>query len=164
MCASFTASMELATKKHPGYEFIFHDELCDRIGGQLAFMVGGKSLKPDRGFAIRGPEGVVVYLLEVDRATEKNGIYLGKLEQYARLITEGLYKEPLKMKSGVVLINLMSNETHMRNVMKKVKPNNYMLFKAVPAFDGFYQTPPLMTDFFTAPWERVGKPDYFVKK
>ena len=133
MLACATSSIELACLQTKGeYQYIFHDEICARIGGPLSFPVtfensAGKQLtrelKPDRAFGIRYPDkSVRLFLVEADRSTEplsggegRKSLYENDL-QYRAFIRSGQYKDALQISGGVMVMNLLTSETRMRNV------------------------------------------------
>ena len=182
MLSTFAASIELAVLATPGYEFIFHDEICGRIGSKLRFNVPyenarghrvDKLLVPDRAFGIRYPDNSVrLFLVEADRSTEtlsstdtnRKTLYENDL-QYREFIKTGMFRQALNTQGGVLVLNLMASERRMQNVLRNVKPANFLLFRALPAFASpYFLTPPLLTELFSEPWERPGREPFHINQ
>jgi hypothetical protein len=184
MLACFTSSIELATLSDPRYQYLFHDEICERIGGPLQFQITyrdvnehsqRKMLKPDRAFGIRYPDGRVRrFLVEADRGTEPNTPQEGRksamdnLLQYTDFIGEGHYREAMRVTGGIVLIYLMTSPGKMQNLKEYLKELtggcNYVAFRAVDGF-GFTLKPPLpQPELFTAPFERAGRESFQIDR
>ena len=186
--ACITSSIELACLREPEtYEYIFHDEIAAQAGG-LAFYVTyenrddrtvtpGKrpNLKPDRAFGIRNlkEETTRYYLLEVDRGTETlatdNSTRKSLLDndlQYRQFIGGLEYKEALDYAGGIVLLNLMTSPARMRNLMRLIRPSNYMAFKAMPQFAPTveFTVPAPMPELLTEAWERPGREPFYINK
>lgn len=183
MLACITASIELACLREPDkYRFIFHDEICGDISSHLSFPVTftditGKKrtqlLNPDRAFGIHylKDNSVRYFLVEADRGTETvNSASAGRKRlldtdlQYRQFIGKLDYKEAMLFDGGIVLLNVMTSEQRMHNLMGLIKPTNYMAFKALPIFGREFKSPPVMYDLFTDPWARPGKGNFWVNK
>lgn len=183
MLSCITASIELAClNSFDHFQYLFHDEICERIGKPLSFSVDyvdahGKKrtqeLKPDRAFGIRNVEkGTTrLFLIEADRGTETikssdtgRKRLLDNDLQYRQFIGGLEYKEALKHQGGIVLLNVMTSEARMHNLMSLIKPTNYMAFKALPIFGREFKAPLVMTELFTNPWERPGRDPLQINK
>lgn len=183
MLACFTASIELACLREPEkYQFIFHDEICAKMARQLSFEVEYKDasgrirnqdLKPDRAFGIRYLKSRTsrYFLVEADRGTETvkssdtgRKRLLDNDLQYRQFIGGLEYKHALQYDGGVVLLNIMTSETRMKNIMSLIKPSNYMAFKALPIFGRVFKSPPVMYGLFTESWERPERGEFWINK
>lgn len=183
MLSCFTASIELSCLAEPDdFQFMFHDEICARIGRQLCFEVeykdaNGKTrrqdLKPDRAFGIKYLKSNTTryFLVEADRGTETvKSTDTGRKRlldndlQYRQFIGGLEYKQALQYEGGIVLLNIMTSERRMRNIMALVKPSNYMAFKALPVFGRVFRSPPVMQELFTQGWERPGRAGFFINQ
>lgn len=182
MLSCITASIELACLKEPQrYRYIFHDEICEKLGKHLSFKVRYKNangewltqdLRPDRAFAIKDltTGATRMYLLEADRGTETRRGKSGRKSlidndlQYRKFIGEFEYKEAMQTKGGIVLLNAFANPDRMRGFMEEIEPCNYMAFKALPVFGREFKVPPVMYDLFTEAWERPGKEPFYLNK
>ena len=182
-----TASIELATQEQPSlYQYIHHDEVISRIGINPSFPVSFTytdprtnqisqhfgNLKPDRIIGIRYlKQGTTrLFLVEGDCNTEPNRSarfdrksYRKSILQYREFVGHGLYKKPLQIEGGVLVMNITNNPTHKRNLIDLTnelageRGNAYMLYKSIPNFEYYVKPPKPMFDLFFDPWTRAGK-------
>jgi hypothetical protein len=113
--------------------------------------------------------------VEADRGTEQNKAHVGRktaidnLQQYREFITGKRYQEPMKWKAGLMLINIMTSPGKMSNVQQHWPEitgggANYMLFKSLSGFTEEFKPPAPMLDLFTDPWERTGRPPFYLNQ
>jgi len=190
MVACTLASIRLGCRE-AGLQFVRGEELLQRapsLGLKIPMTISHKGertdkpLIPDGYFGIQyGNSAVRAFLLEADRNNEPaftSGLdrtsYLRKLLQYQELFSrargEPLYKEHFGLKSGMLVLNVMSSYAHMETVMALLlkltdgKGSPYMLFKTAPVFADKFAVPPVMTELLTTPWRRAGHPDIDISK
>ena len=181
MCSFITASIELAVLKQPEkYEYIFHDEIVERLGTfSFPVPVGGlvKNLRPDRAFGIKYKEvgGALIFLVEADCSTEPNNpesfdrkSHKRSILQYEEFLGRGLYKQYFWQGARVMLLSVFASEAKMRNVRtltsELTKGNSFTLFAAWPAFARYFVPPKPRHDLFTAPWTRAGYEPFNISK
>lgn len=183
MVAAATASIELECLTREGFRYIFGDEILTRAGATLNIPMPytdpntkerrTRDLIPDAAFGIEySCGGRVVFLLEADRNTEPTRSYRfdrksyeRTLEQYRQLIESGLYKKHFKLvQTAVIVLHLLTNATHLENVMALLMPNgcNYQAFQAAPQFGRFFKPPKPLAFLFTEPWQRVGRDPFYL--
>ena len=167
--ACYSASMELACMQN-GLTYIHHDEIIKKIGKDH-FTVDREKIRPDVIHGIRYKNGTVrLFLVEIDCVTEpirsnskrRNKHFRGSLAQYKKFIGNGIYKEALGMSSGVLLVTVTTNMTHMHNLIEEANSLfkngcNYMLFGFVPNFEFYFKPPDPLYTLFNEPWLRPGK-------
>jgi hypothetical protein len=185
MTACITASIEIETLRRSDVRFIAQEEILSRAGAALRFDVPftdpvsgntmSKPLIPDALFGLQynKPSGTYYrfFFVEADRNTEANRSgsferksYLRTILQYRELIGRGLYKEPLQLTAGAMVLNVTTGHEHMRKLVELTgelsegRGNNYMLYAAIPDFATPFKPPDILTDLFAAPWSRAGDP------
>lgn len=191
MTACITASVEIATYDNPNINFIPHHAVLNRApnGLRATFTIThpqtGKRvdhpLIPDALFVLEyvsgGEKTYRLFIVEADRNTEpgvsfnfNRKSYLRSIQQYHQFIYNGLYKDHYGFKSGALVLNVMNNETRMNNIMRVVADSHpkdkgaYMLFKAIPNFEGYFKPPKPMPHLFTDPWDRSGHDPFFIDR
>jgi hypothetical protein len=161
MRACITASLEIACLRSGKYEYLFHDV---PLKG---------ALRPDRLFAIRDAAAgrTIHFALEVDKGTEplttefSRKSLMDNDKAYRDLIMSGDYREALGIDGGLLVMNVYTSETRMKNVMSMAKPSNFILYKTLPLFaNAYFLTPPLFTSLLTDPWLRVEKDPFIIAK
>lgn len=187
MVACITASIELATLKTSNIRYIGQDEILSRAQTGLSFPVTinvdgkkiTKELKPDGLFGLEyridGKNYYRFFLLEADRATEpgRSGNYQRKsyqrtILQYREFIGKGLYKEALKLNSGLLSLHVTTSSLRQKNLMKVVESiapeNNYLCFQNLPMFGTWFQPPGILCQLFSHSWERVGMQPFYIDR
>jgi hypothetical protein len=162
-----TASIALSSPEG----FIPHYEVAKRVGSSTIEW-GTGSVTPDAMFGIRDEDGTVrCFLLEVDKGTERNTSsnpnvqsIEKKLSLYRELIGGRRYHDIFNMKSGLMVIFLTINEGRMRNFIKLVDDNNYMLFKNIPDYQYHIKPPTYMPYLFTEPYLRAGREPFYINQ
>ena len=72
------------------------------------------------------------------------------------------------IKSGLLVLNITTNETHMNNLidltyeLSEGRGNSFMLFRAAPQFGVVFKPPKLMPELLTGIYKRAGKPDFSI--
>jgi hypothetical protein len=172
-CSAFTASIELAVLAEPErYEYIFHDEIVERLGGHFLFEVAGEELEPDRSFGIRYKPsgGARIFLLEADRGTETNTTKSKKprktqdksIRLYNTFIGQGAYQKYFPQGTRLMLIRIFSSPPKMEHVRDMTGNCTFTLFQSWPTFTRFFKPPLPKLDFFTGPYLRAGHPAFFI--
>lgn len=180
MTACITASIELSATISGNIKYIPQHQILERADTPLRFPVTfsdpitgnpvTKNLIPDALFGLDYGGSYRFYFVEADRDTEANKSlsfgrksYLRTILQYRELIGRGLYKEPLNLTAGALVLNVTTSETHKNNLIELTgaqspnSQNNYMLYKSIPNFAVPFKPPQLLTALFT-PWDRAGTP------
>jgi len=166
--------MELGCKKH-GLDYIHHDEVVSKIGTDH-FIVDDQKVRPDLMHGIRYGSGTVrLFLVEIDCSTEpirsgskkRHKSIQSSFVQYKKFISGGMYKTALKIESGVLLITLTTNLTHMHNLIAEAgtlfdNGCNYMLFGFIPNFEFYFKPPSPLYEFVDQPWLRAGKEPFSI--
>lgn len=137
-------------------------------------------LCPDYVFAIEYGGKRRNFALEFTRATEINVTEnfdrksaLRNTLQYTHLIGGKLYQELYGL-NNLMLLNVNTNDTNMRNTMKVLHDvaksptnpegkNNYMLFRSVKDFTRPF-LPPRPLDLYAGAWERQGHEAFFINQ
>jgi hypothetical protein len=173
MVSCITASIELQARDL-GYGYISQQALLERADTNLVIdfskmknvAVDGL-LIPDALFALEIDGKFLVFFLEADRGTEPERTksmrksWRHNLEQYHKLIHNGLYKDIFKLKAKAVLLNITISNKRRDNMVAMVsqKGCSYILSRSIPEF-GRYFKPPKTMNLLDVAWMRKGYPPY----
>lgn len=185
MGACVSSSIYLATREHPErYEFLFEDEIVERLGGTKAFLVSYTYTRKDgerttREATIR-PDGLIgirylpsgderILIREEDCRTERNDSdkpsvknHKHSILQYSALLCNRELRQRCFGNARVVVLNTFSSELKMRNVMSLLlklsdgRGSNFLLFRAWPEFGDRFRPPSPELTLFTGAWLRAG--------
>lgn len=177
-----TASVELATLQTENIQFLSQSYLLERAEAELRCTVPTinpatgrtvqKDLIPDALFGLKyhtpnGPR-FRCFVMEADRGTEpatsKNFNRKSverSLEQYEAYIGAGRYKEHLKLKAPLLVLNV-STSAKRQELMQKVvsrkgsaQAQAFMLFQTWEAFGEVYKPPNPNAALLNSQWERT---------
>jgi hypothetical protein len=166
------ASIEIALTRRSGFKLIGQSEILERLpsdalGSRLRLQVPQTSaIVPDAMFGVRGPAGVVLYALEVDRESEpvrrsRDGTsYEGKITRYNRLIEEGHYRRLLGTAAPLVVLHVTLSEKRMRKLLPLSDRKPFHAFKVLQGVNGFGQLPGPSESLVSEPWTRAALSTY----
>lgn len=184
MVSCITASIELATRDRDDIVFISQSYLLDRAEADLRYATTiidpttgracQKDLIPDALFGLQyeTPEGrrFRCFLVEADRSTEpatsKNfnrKSWERSLLQYEAYLPTGAYREHLRLKSPLLVLNVTTDAKRSDKMMSLVSRQGnalsaLMVFQTWEEFGPVFR-PPLPNDaLLHAPWDRADKP------
>lgn len=191
MVACVTASIELATQKRDDVTFIAGHRVLARAETELRYPISindpktgatvTKDLIPDALFGLEyhTEEGsrFRFFLVECDRATEpattKNfnrKSWLRSLRQYEEYIVRGRYREHLKLKSPLLVLNVVPDETRLKQLLAVTEKeaenggNQYQLFQTIDGFGPIFRPPSPIDELLERPWRRVGRDKFRVDR
>jgi len=173
LVSEVAASIELGVQTAGYLSLIAQEEIVERMqetdhGGphRLSFPIGeDQYIIPDAMFGVRGPAGVVLYALEVDRANEPlrrtsaGSSYERKLRRYDRLIGEGLYKRRLNTPAPLVVLHVAVTTARARGMMALTNALPFHAFSVAPGTSPFGQITLPQPSILHGPWRRPGLPD-----
>jgi hypothetical protein len=146
------ASLELSLRQSPTSSLIHQAELQSRLNQadspdrRLRLTIPeSPSIIPDAMFGIRGPRGVVLYALEVDRESEpvhragSGSSYASKIARYDRLIEEGHYKRLLQTPAPLVVLHATLTSKRMHKLMELAHSKPFHAFTALSDVNAFGQ-------------------------
>lgn len=188
MTACITASIEIECKKRDDLTYISQHEILARAGHPLRFEVPftwekktiSKALIPDAlcGIGYRQKDGSSYYrfyFIEADRNTEGNHTssfdrksYLRTILQYREFIGHGMYKEPLKLTAGALVLNVTVSHEHMRNLLQLTADhstggkNTVLLYQTIDGFGPIFKPPAVLSHLVEGPWQRAGLPAFYL--
>jgi len=190
MVSCITASIELAILNRSDISYIPQSAIMERADTQLRFPVTienpktkkneTKDLIPDAIFGLEYQKGdgkfYRFFIVEADRATEPTRTsnfnrksHLRTIQQYRQYIGQGLYKDHLKLTSGLLVLNITVNPATMLRMLDLTeelsgKGNTYLLFQTSEQFGPNFKTPPPMPEFLTGAWQRAGYEGFLIDK
>jgi len=182
MVSCITASIELATLDRDNINYISQSAILERADTQLRYPVTfenpktkkpvTKDLIPDAIFGLEyiknNKKSYRFFILEADRATEptctsnfNRKSHLRTIQQYRQYVGQGLYKEHLKLKSGLLVLHVTIKQATMNRMLDLTEKlsgngNTYLLFQTSKQFGPMFKTPPPMPELLTGPWKRAG--------
>lgn len=168
MVSCITASIELgALQRH--WRYIPQHVLLERAQTELVIDIDGL-LRPDALFALEMAGKYLIFFLEADRATEPlettniRKSFRRTVEQYRKLIGEGVYREKLGLKANALLLNITVSKKRRDHMVKMIgeifpKACPYLLNHYLPEFGSLFKPPRVMNLMDTA-WQRAGQPAY----
>lgn len=182
MVACVTASIELACLRRGDIRFIYGGQILERAEATLHVdlslsapgteLVQRQRLLPDQLFALeyRQPAGKQYrsFVVECDRGTEPirstqtwRKSYLRNYLQYRSFVGEGLYANHYRLKSPMLVLNVMSDPARQQaylDLVNRQAPNgnSYMLFQTIDGFSPAWGPPPVMPELLEGGWQRVG--------
>jgi hypothetical protein len=188
MVASITSSIELATIVDPDLRYISQEEILTRAEARLRYPVPFKNprtgkaetrdLIPDALFGLEyqnaNQPGYRFFVVEADRGTEPSRSsrfnrksFERNLLQYRQYVGQGLYKEHLCLKAGMMVLNVMTSATTMQRVlelMEEISPNgnSYMLFQVAEGFGQYLKPSGQLLSLANDGWRRAGLPDFLI--
>ena len=183
MVAAITASIELATLADPNLSYIPQHAILSRAKTTLRCKVpfanpvtGDEEISdliPDAVFGLEyrqgGKTSFRFFAVEADRATEPTRAtkfnrksHLRNFLQYREFVGGGLYRDHLKLTSGLLVLNVTTGEATMANMLKlasELSPsgNSYQLFQCHPAFGRQFKPPKPLSTLLAGPWLRAGR-------
>ncbi len=167
--ACITASLHLAAL-HQEQRFYTPDEIA---GDDIGRSIGDHRLVPDYLCAIDRYYAIETDLgNEVGRASADNRkTYDRMVAQYQILIGDRLYHEAYAIPPNKPMLVLFVSTSKRKlalfeNIVReKIGACSYILMRHVPeeAFHA-YHSPAPMYDLWTAPWRRVGRPDFYLSE
>ena len=183
MVAAITASIELATLANPNLSYIPQHAILSRAKTTLRCKVPftnpatgdeeSSDLIPDAVFGLEyrqdGKTSFRFFAVEADRATEPTRAtkfnrksHLRNFLQYREYVGGGLYRDHLKLTSGLLVLNVMTSEGTMANMLKlasELSPsgNTYQLFQCHAQFGRQFKPPKPLPTFLAGPWARAGR-------
>ena len=190
MVSCITASIELATLDRDDLTFIPQSRLLDRAGTDLRYPIDTpdpetgrvyrKNMIPDALFALEynTPEGnrYRSFLVEADRSTEpatsKNfnrKSWQRSLAQYEQYVGQGLYRDHLKLKSSILILNIVTAPKRTVQIGQTIEARapslaGRMLFQAWEDFGPVFTPPQPKTALLEGGWYRVKLPEMRIDK
>lgn len=168
MISTTTASIEIAAIEKD-IEFIPGHIFLDRAKSKLEYKVGERKLIPDQFFVLKYPDGSYrAFVVECDRGTEqiedtprslrnKRKTLETMFTQYQQFIGKSQYKDHYGIKSGLLVLNVMSSEARMDHFIDIMPDCKYMLFQTVEGFETPVKPPNVNRDLLNKPWTRSGE-------
>ena len=168
MTSAVTASVELICGQH-GINYIPGHIVLGRHDKTLKCKLNGKYLVPDQLFQLKYPEDSYrTFVVECDRGNEaieettnsirnKNKTLMTSYGQYKAFVgtpKNRPYKTHYGVKSGLLVLNVMTSPSKMLSYMKKIGKSNYMLFQHVIGFERAFRSPQIMSQLLTGEWLR----------
>lgn len=149
----------------PTYEALHKSD--KKEGNPLAIEFDGMKLRPDDIDGIEYPDAFVFHILEADMGNEPierqsyGSSFADKFPKYQRFLQQQIYARTYGFKSQPYVTTVTTNERHMKRMLKVLNEKfkgdwrQYMLFKAVPHFGFFQETPDVPTGLILeTPWTR----------
>jgi hypothetical protein len=191
MVSCITASIELATLERSDIRYISQAEILARAETELRASTQiidpatgkavTKDLIPDALFGLeytaKGKRYYRFFLVEADRGTEpttstnfNRKSHLRSLLQYRDYIGKGGYKSHLGLTASLMVLNVLTEETKMRKMIKLTEEasgtagNSYMLFRTCAGFGPVFKPPKPMLDLLEGPWARAGQAEFKIAK
>ena len=156
---------DLAVKKLP-YPIDIPDPATGRVSR--------KDLIPDALFALEyhTPEGsrYRAFLVEADRSTEpatsKNfnrKSWQRNLAQYSQYVRQGLYREHLKLKAPMLVLNVVTDANRVAQLSRTIESEagelgKHMLMQAWEDFGRVFTVPKSRATLLDGGWERASNP------
>lgn len=164
MVSCITASIELEAQTK-GWRYLSQQELLQRAQTTLAVDIDGR-LRPDALFALEMAGKYLAFFLEADRATEPletkdiRKSFGRNVEQYRKLIGEGLYKKKFRLKANALLLNVTVSRKRLEHMVETIgkaysKGCPYILNQYFPEFGQLFKPPAAMKPIACS-WERAG--------
>jgi hypothetical protein len=181
MVSTVTASIELRAIRASGLRYIPGWQILARSNARMSADVRVTvppeqrervhQLQPDQLFGLEyaprsGVKRYRSFLVECDRSTEPitstntaRKSYRRSYLQYRHFVGDGLYKEHFRLKSTLLVLNVMSDRSRMSAFMQLIdrhapEGNSFMLFKCLDRETSL--VPPLLVDEMAESWNRVG--------
>lgn len=120
-----------------------------------------KTAGPVFGFSRSRPIGPLCH-----GATKSNRkSHLRNFLQYGEYVVGGLYRDHLKLTSGLLVLNVTRSEATMAGMLKLARElspsgNTYQLFQYHPPFGRQFKPPKPLPDLLAGPWGRAGRVDF----
>lgn len=168
MIGAVTASIELESRNH-GIEFIPGHHILN--GKPLPYSTAGKKLIPDQLFQLKYPNGTYrTFAVECDRGNEaieqtarsirhKNKTLESAYLQYRAFIgtrDNRPYQQHYGIKSGLLVLNVMTSVSKMIRYMDLIGSCQFMLFQHVHGFKRNFRTPFFLPNLLNDEWLRAG--------
>ena len=109
------------------------------------------------------------FLVEGDRAAKPATIknfnrksWLRSLCQYEEYIGRRQYRKHLKLKSPLLVLNVVPDETRLKQLLAVTEKeagnagNPYQLFQTIEGFGSIFRPPSPIAELLETPWQRVG--------
>jgi hypothetical protein len=148
----------------------------ETIGNRpLSFDVADAKLEPDALISLTYQERVI-YFVEVDRSTEplhsdnERKTIEGMFNKYINFIGKRWYKTTLNTGDMARLLFITNSKGRMESVMDFLyellgkRGSQHILFNYVPHFGKHFETPPILSYLYSAPWQRVGNEPLFINE
>lgn len=190
MVACVTASIELATLERDDVSFIAGHRVLARAKTELRYPVSiddpkrgvvTKDLIPDALFGLEyhTPEGsrFRFFFVECDRATEpatsqnfNRKSWLRSLRQYEEYIGRGRYKEHLKLKSPLLVLNVVPDEARLQQLLSVIEKeaggggNAYQLFQMIDGFGPVWRPPSPVGKLLGRSWVRAEREEFWIDR
>lgn len=189
MVACITASLELGTLKYPSLRYIPQHRILERADTGLRVPVRyqnplterpeKRDLIPDAicgiEYRYRGEARYRFFAIEADRNTEPcrshrfdRKSYRRTILQYREFIGRGSYKTHYKLRAGMMVLTVTTNDTHMRHLidlvaeLSKSGQNSFMLFQAAPQFGFPFKPPSPLLTLLNRAWQRAGHEPFLI--
>ncbi len=190
MVSSITASIDLATRDRRHLTFIPQSRLLERAGTDLRYMIDTpdpetgrlykKDLIPDALFALEydTPDGKRYrsFLVEADRSTEpatstnfNRKSWRLSLAQYERYVGQGLYQNHLRLKSSILILNVVTDSKRVEQIGRIIETHApslapRMLFQAWEHFGPVFTPPKPRTALLEGGWSRANLPEVCIDR
>lgn len=190
MTACITSSIELACMKRRNITYIAQSRILKRAGSGLRCPVTiadpvtkrqmTKDLIPDALFGLQyhRPEGdrFRFFAVEADRATEpttsanwNRKSFLRNLLQYDAYVAAGAYRQHLKLKAPLLVLNVLSDQRRIERMVESMtksypKGNSFMLFQAWEDFGPIFRPPAPNSCLLNGDWARAGLAEFDIGK
>ncbi|NOX39113.1 MAG: hypothetical protein GXP05_00945 [Alphaproteobacteria bacterium] len=181
MVSCITASIELATRMRSDMAYIPQSALLARAGADLRYPVSiagtatgneiKKDLIPDALFGLeyKTLQGsrFRTFLVEADRSTEpatsrnfNRKSWQRNLLQYEIYIGKGLYRDHLKLKSPLLVLNVVTSAKRLTQILRLVPTyapiaGSHLLFQTWEEFGPVFSPPKPNADLLEGLWERA---------
>lgn len=165
MTAWITGSIHVGAALN-GWEYIPGHKVLERSNAPLTFE-HNKPRKPDQLFGLKGPQGYRFYVVEAERANEKD--YPIKLAQYEHFIGGNRYKDHYGLKARLMALfvfNSKARQDKFLNLAAKAIGNpSWLLTRHVPNFTEVWKPPKTAwTTLFDEPWLRVDREPFYLNR
>ncbi len=184
MVSCITASIELATRDRDDMTFIPQSYLLERAEADLRYTTTisdpatgrtcKKDLIPDALFGLQyeTPEGrrFRCFVVEADRSTEpatsksfNRKSWLRSLLQYEAYLPTGAYREHLRLKAPLLVLNVTTDAKRSENMMDLMSRDGnplsaLMLFQAWGDFGAVFRPPQPNRALLHEAWDRADRP------
>lgn len=162
-----SGSLDIAAARH-GVRYIPAHEILSINGADLAIPVGRSKLIPDQLFALDYGGSFRVFALEVDRGTEPKvsarhrKSYKGNIEQYRRILAEGLHRSHYGIRANLLVLFVFSHRSNERRFLELLAKepghdNRVFLTQSLPGAGGMRRCHNLLEHLFCEPWNGVAR-------
>ncbi|WP_244520850.1 replication-relaxation family protein [Aliiruegeria lutimaris] len=165
--SSVTSAIDIAAAR-AGVRYIPAHEILAIRGADLAIPLGRTTLIPDQLFALDYGGRYRAFALEVDRGTEPLRSTAARkslqksIEQYRRLIEQGIYKQHYGLKANLIVLWVFESERRHRQFLEMLRGvpatvSQAMLSRALGGSGRDVRGAGALIDLYASPWERANR-------